>query len=250
MGLSPPSSQGSGSGGGTVTSVTASDTSIVIGGTAAAPTVATGTLDVIATDHPPVAAVAMNAQKITGQANGTTATDSAAFGQLSAFMPTGAVIPFAASAAPSAAWLLCDGSAVSRTTQAALFGVIATTYGVGDGTTTFNLPDMRGRMPAGFAASGGNADVATLGLNDGVAAANRRPKHNSSITDPQHGHTFTGGAPLVFVNTGGDTAFPGAGTNSTNRNMNTAATGITAGPSGTNPIDTPAYLVLNYLIKT
>lgn len=249
MALVPPSSQGGG-GAGTVTSVTAADTSIVVAGTAAAPTIATATLDVIAADHPPVAAVGMNAQKITSQAPGTASTDGASFGQLTAFMPTGAVLPFAASAAPSAAWLLCDGSAVSRTTQAALFAVIATTYGVGDGTTTFNLPDMRGRMPAGYAASGGNADVATLGLNDGVAVANRRPKHNSSITDPQHSHTFTGGTPLVFIVSGGDTAAPGAGTAVTNRAMNAAATGITAGPTGTNPIDTPAYLVLNYLIKT
>ena len=67
---------------GTVTSVTAADTSIVVGGTAAAPTVRTNTLDVIATDHPPVAAVALNAQKITGLANGAAATDALAVGQV------------------------------------------------------------------------------------------------------------------------------------------------------------------------
>lgn len=74
-------------GSGTVTSVTAADTSIVIGGTASAPTVRTGTLDVIAADHPPAAAVALNAQKITGLANGTLATDAAAFGQIPTSLP-------------------------------------------------------------------------------------------------------------------------------------------------------------------
>ena len=66
----------------TVGSVAATDTSIVVGGTATAPTIATGTLDVIATQHPPVAAVPLNAQKITGLANGSAATDAAAFGQI------------------------------------------------------------------------------------------------------------------------------------------------------------------------
>lgn len=74
-------------GGGTVNSVTAADTSVVVGGTAADPTVRTNTLDVIATDHPPVAAVAMNAQKITGLANGTVSSDAAAFGQIPTALP-------------------------------------------------------------------------------------------------------------------------------------------------------------------
>ena len=69
-------------GGGTVTSVTAADTSIVIAGTAAAPTVATGTLDVIAADHPAAADWSNNSHKITSLANGTAATDAAAFGQI------------------------------------------------------------------------------------------------------------------------------------------------------------------------
>lgn len=71
-----------GSGGGTVTSVTATDTSIVVSGTAAAPTIATGTLDVIATQHPPAAAWSNNSVKITSLANGSSAQDAAAFGQI------------------------------------------------------------------------------------------------------------------------------------------------------------------------
>lgn len=86
MALAFASGSGGGGGGG-VASVTAADTSIVVAGTAANPTVATGTLDVIAADHPPAAAVALNAQKITGLANGTLASDAAAFGQIPTALP-------------------------------------------------------------------------------------------------------------------------------------------------------------------
>ena len=65
-----------------------------------------------------------------------------------ALVPTGTVLAFAGSSAPSG-FLLCDGRAVSRTTYTSLFSVIGTTYGSGDGSTTFNLPDMRGRVAVG-----------------------------------------------------------------------------------------------------
>ena len=83
MGNYPFSGGGGGGGSGTVTSVTATDTSIVISGTpTVAPTIATNTLDVVAAQHPPAAAVPMNSQKITGLANGSGAQDAAAFGQV------------------------------------------------------------------------------------------------------------------------------------------------------------------------
>ena len=75
--------------------------------------------------------------------------------------PVGSVQMFAGATAPTD-WLLCDGTAVSRETFAALFNVIGTTYGDGDGSTTFNLPDFRGRLPIGVSteyalnASGGS----------------------------------------------------------------------------------------------
>lgn len=81
----------SGGGSGTVTSVTATDTSIVVSGTpTVAPTLATGTLDVIATNHPPAANWSNNSHKITALANGTAATDAAAFGQLASLAPNAA----------------------------------------------------------------------------------------------------------------------------------------------------------------
>ena len=63
-------------------------------------------------------------------------------------MPAGVIIPFAGSSIP-AGYLLCNGAVVSRTTYANLFKVIGTTYGAGDGSTTFNLPDLRDRFLEG-----------------------------------------------------------------------------------------------------
>ena len=70
--------------------------------------------------------------------------------------PAGTVNPYAGSTAPTG-WLLAYGQAVSRTTYADLFAVLSTTYGSGDGSTTFNLPDMRGRVGAGLDNMGGTA---------------------------------------------------------------------------------------------
>ena len=81
-------------------------------------------------------------------------------------MPTGAIIPFAGSGA-LAGWLYCLGQEANRTTYSTLFAVIGTTYGAGDGSTTFNLPDLRGRVPAGLDVSaGGFADRITVTASD------------------------------------------------------------------------------------
>lgn len=145
-----------------------------------------------------------------------------------AVVPVGVVLPFAGSAAPTSLYLLCDGSAVSRADYADLFALISTTYGAGNGTTTFNIPDMRGRVPAGYAASGGHTDVATLGNNDGTAVANRRPKHFHQWTEG-NGNSLGG-------TLGNFPSFDTAGTA-----VNTTTTGGTQ--------DAPSYLVLNYIIK-
>jgi microcystin-dependent protein len=71
-------------------------------------------------------------------------------------VPSGAVMCFAMNTAPSG-WLECNGSAISRTTYAALFSSIGTTFGVGNGTTTFNIPDLRGYFVRGWA-NGGSVD--------------------------------------------------------------------------------------------
>jgi microcystin-dependent protein len=71
---------------------------------------------------------------------------------------TGSIIPWPKDTAPTG-FLLCNGSAVSRTTYADLFAVVGTTYGVGDGSSTFNVPDLQGKMPQGY--ESGNYDLAT-----------------------------------------------------------------------------------------
>jgi microcystin-dependent protein len=84
-------------------------------------------------------------------------------------------------------WLLCDGSAVSRTTYAALFAVTSTTYGVGDGSTTFNLPDLLGRVPMG-AGAGTGLTSRTLGAEVGSESTTLTSAHI-----PQHAHTINHG---------------------------------------------------------
>ena len=96
-----------------------------------------------------------------------------------ALVPTGTVLAFAGSSAPSG-FLLCDGRAVSRTTYTSLFSVIGTTYGSGDGSTTFNLPDMRGRVAVGSDANlGAAAGVQSVSLT----AAQNGPHNHTTLID-------------------------------------------------------------------
>jgi microcystin-dependent protein len=122
--------------------------------------------------------------------------------------PTGAVLPFAGSTAPTG-WLLADGTAVSRSTYSALFALVSTTYGTGDGSTTFNLPDLRGRMAVGYAAGAGHADVNTLGGNDGSGLGARRPRHKHGFVGTA-GNTGTESADHVH-NVAGSTGTESAG---------------------------------------
>jgi microcystin-dependent protein len=121
---------------------------------------------------------------------------------------TGTIIPYGGSSAPSG-FLICDGSAVNRTTYATLFGVIGTTFGSGDGSTTFNVPDLRGRIPAGRDNMGGSAasrltsttmspDGNTVGATGGeqthtlTTAELASHNHTGSVTDPGHHHAIWG----------------------------------------------------------
>ncbi|WP_052466148.1 phage tail protein [Beduini massiliensis] len=98
-------------------------------------------------------------------------------------LPTGGTIPFPGETAPNG-YLLCQGQAVSRTTYSNLFNVIGTIYGSGDGSTTFNLPDLRGRVPVGK--DDRDTDLKTLGNKGGEKAhtltAQEMPSHNHSAT--------------------------------------------------------------------
>ncbi len=107
-------------------------------------------------------------------------------------VPTGSVFMWLTNTEPTG-YLLCYGQAVSRTTYAALFAVISTVFGVGDGSTTFNLPDMRGRIPLGQDDMGGssanrvtdtNADTigGTLGSETHTLTTTEMPAHTHGLT--------------------------------------------------------------------
>ena len=95
-------------------------------------------------------------------------------------------------------WLVCDGSPVSRTTYSDLFGLLSTTYGSGDGTNTFNLPDLKARVPVGYNASA-IADDASVAGNDGrsaraIGAVGGEEAHtldSSEAPTLQHTHTVS-----------------------------------------------------------
>ena len=102
--------------------------------------------------------------------------------------PIGAIFPYGGSPAPSG-YLMCDGSAVSRTDYSALFAVIGTSFGAGDGSTTFNVPDLRESVPVGI----GENDTQTIAAHDTYTLGEFKDDQLQS-----HGHSFrqeTGNAP-------------------------------------------------------
>lgn len=104
--------------------------------------------------------------------------------------PLGTITAFAGASAPGG-WLLCYGQAISRTTYAGLFAAISTTFGTGDGSTTFNVPDLRGRVPAGQDDMGGSsanrltAPGTTLGGIDGDVLGATGGAETHVITEAQ-----------------------------------------------------------------
>ena len=103
-------------------------------------------------------------------------------------IPFGVPLPFAGATLPTG-WLWCYGQAVSRTTYASLFAAISTTHGVGDGTTTFNVPDLRGRVPVGKDNMGGTpANRVTTGVS-GVDAATLGAVGGSQLLQ-EHDHPY------------------------------------------------------------
>mgnify|MGYP006348318351 FL=1 len=112
------------------------------------------------------------------------------------FSPVGMVSPFAGSSAPTG-WLLCDGTAVSRTTYAALFAITSTTYGVGDGSTTFNLPNLSSRSVVGVGAGTKVATFASRSSNvitvTGLTnAVNNESQTGQAVTYVTTGSVITG----------------------------------------------------------
>lgn len=130
-------------------------------------------------------------------------------------VPPGTVLDFAGSGSAPAGFILCDGSAVSRTIYSKLFAAISTTWGVGDGTTTFNVPDFRRRVSMGSGGTGTAVIANTVGSNGG--------EESTALTSANNGpHTHAAPSGSFLVNTG--TAIQG-GTDFGSLQANTASSG-------------------------
>lgn len=112
-------------------------------------------------------------------------------------IPTGVIMGYGGTSAPSG-WLLCDGTAVSRTTYASLFAAISTNFGTGDGATTFNVPDFRGRTMIG---TGTGSGLTARSIGDTVGAETL-PAHTHSVSGTSgagSAHSHGPGANTYFV---------------------------------------------------
>ncbi len=115
-------------------------------------------------------------------------------------------------------WLECNGTAVSRSTYSdlnTLMSGISYPFGSGNGTTTFNLPDFRGRSFTNHATTGGHANVNTLGDSDALALASRNPKGSVSVSGTTGGHTHGAGSFVIatgVIGSGSTGTTPAGGT--------------------------------------
>lgn len=168
--------------------------------------------------------LAMGGFKISGLGAATLAGDAARLSDVQGYLPAGTIIMHGA-ATPPTGWLECDGSAVLRTTQAVLFAAISTTWGVGDGTTTFNLPDFRGYFLRGYDHGAGIDPArvfASLQADALKAHTHTQNAHNHGVSDPGHAHTVPIAISGSAASAGGLFTTVGSPTSTTS-----AVTGIT-----------------------
>lgn len=152
-------------------------------------------------------------------------------------MPAGAVLPFAMATPPSG-WLQCDGTAVSRTTYARLFAAIGIVFGPGNGTTTFNLPDLRGEFVRGHDDGRGVDPARAFGSAQGAAFASHQhviPEvaDSSAINRYLYGSSNLGATDIASLD---------------NKNANTNIAPLTSSAGGTET--RPRNIALTYCIKT
>jgi len=181
-------------------------------------------------------------------ANPTTSLQAATKGYVDLGSPAGIVAPFAGTSAPSG-WLACNGANVSRVDYATLFAAIGTTWGVGDGSTTFTLPDLRGAFVRGSGTSALDPN-SPRAVGSFQAEAYLNHSHTATSTDSGHTHTYgsfttgsiaAGGSSYTLPN-----SYPSANTGTGNANITTTVATSTTGGTETRPDN---YALL-YIIKT
>lgn len=163
-------------------------------------------------------------------------------------IPAGTIMPYAVASAPSG-YLLCNGSAVLRTAYSVLFGILSTTYGSGNGTTTFNIPNLQGKTIVGRDSSDGsfNEMGETGGSKDHTLTTAQLPSHN---------HIISNGTTVYLVsNTGTQTvgnpdSTAGEIDNNTFTTQTSTSGGITSHDGSTDSFSIMnPYVVLSYIIK-
>lgn len=167
------------------------------------------------------------------------------------FLPLGSITDYAGTGDPSSTWIICDGRPLSRSTYAPLFGLIGTAYGSGNGTTTFNIPDLRGRTTIGAGGGNGltNRPLASLGGQETVTLTTAQmPQHRHALSDPGHQHQesfySSFGGPLQGA---GHTAIPAQASIFTGVSF----TGITMANTGggQSHSNMQPYIALNKIIR-
>jgi len=169
-------------------------------------------------------------------------------------IPTATIVPWSSSSVPSG-FLECDGAAVSRTTYSALFAVVGTTYGAGDGSSTFNVPNLADNVAMGKSntkAVGSTGGANTVTKTGNVAGSTA----NASLSTPQlASHSHPGGVNYNYASRQHNQAGPGpAGDQSTNSNNtgsgNAHSHNMSANFSGDATSVLQPYLTVIYIIKT
>ena len=170
--------------------------------------------------------------------------------------PTGSLTMWAgAVASPPTGWLACNGANVSRTTYAALFAVVGTSFGVGDNSTTFGLPNLLNRFPVG---AGSTYAIAATGGSANAIVVSHTHTATSTVTDPGHFHSTFGnnGSGSFPAGTFNCSAIARSNGTNTDGPSTTSTTGITVattnsteGSSATNA-NLPPYIAVGYIIKT
>jgi microcystin-dependent protein len=167
--------------------------------------------------------------------------------EFSLLVPTGTINAYAGVNAPGG-WLLCNGTEVSRSIYNKLFDIIGTIYGNGDGSTTFNLPDLRGRVVVSVDTTQPEFNVLgeTGGSKTHTLTIDEMPSHSHSINDPGHSHTFANGDSMET-----DVGVMDNFTIGTNLSTSVSTTGITINNTGGGQPhnNLQPYMVLHYIIK-